>query len=522
MSSSKLIEKIRNLGISKKLMLSFGLVVLLLVMVIIFQIYSISYLKTLQNISASSGQASEVVRDINNNMTNIYAIFSDLLINRNFSEFEQNLENAKKQRITDLSALEKFLVTDEDRVRFSDTDATYKDMIDLLEQAYPVVKNSEGITGEIMILDAGIDTYRSTVSENIRYFIDKYSGEAKNAVINFNKQYIYAFTIGVILTLLSLIMCGVMIYFLYSYIVNNIKNDVEFASRLADGDLTGRIDIKSNDEFGHLATSLNKTVDNLESMMRNIQSGMTVLVQAVEEIASGNQNLSQRTAEQASSVEEIAATIEESTAAYKQNYDNAKATSSLANKSSELARSGGDLVNDAIVMMEKVNSSSRKISEIIDLINGIAFQTNLLALNAAVEAARAGEQGRGFAVVAGEVRNLAQRAAGAAKEIGGLIQESVSNATEGSDKVNSSGSALKEIIESSVSVDKMVSEITTGMDEQKSGLDQINSAITDLDSMTQQNAALVEEIASSSEEMRGQAMELNEMVSIFQINEAND
>lgn len=519
MTGNKFVEKIRNLKVSNKLILSFGLVVLLLVMVIGFQIYSLTYLKSLQEISASSGQASEKVRDINNNMSNMYAIFSDLLINRNFTEFEINLTNAKHQREKDMADLAQYITTDEDQVRHSDTDATYKDMLDLLEQAYPVVKGSEGITGEIMILDSGIDNYRTTVADNINFFINEYSNQAKEAVNNFNRQYSYAVFLGIILTIFALILCGILVFFLYRYIVNNIEKDVEFAGRLADGDLTGRIIINSGDEFGNLATSLNKTVDNLETMMRNIQSGTSVLVQAIEEIASGNQNLSQRTAEQASSVEEIAATIEESTAAYKQNYDNAKATSSLANKSSELAQTGGNLVNDAIVMMEKVNNSSRKISDIIDLINGIAFQTNLLALNAAVEAARAGEQGRGFAVVAGEVRNLAQRAAGAAKEIGNLIQESVNNATEGSDKVNSSGSALKEIIESSVSVNKMVSEITLGMDEQKTGLDQINGAITDLDSMTQQNAALVEEIASSSEEMRGQAMELNEMVSIFKINE---
>jgi len=519
MNKNLIRDKIRNLGISKKLIFSFGTIVLLLVLVISFQIYSMSYLKTLQSESASSGQASEIVRDINNNMTNIYAIFSDLLINRNFNEFEQNLSQAKKQREYDMAALDKFISTDEDRVRHSDTDASYGEMLDLLEQAYPIVKISEGITGEIMILDSGIDNYRTTVSENIKYFIDKYTNDAKNSVLSFNKQYKYAFTFGIILTFVSLLLCGIMIYLLYNYITNYIRKDVEFANRLADGDLTSRIEIKSGDEFGHLASSLNKTVDNLYTMLGNIQPGMTVLAQAVEEIASGNQNLSQRTAEQASSVEEIAATIEESSAAYKQNYDNAKATSSLANKSSELAQTGGTLVNDAISMMEKVNSSSRKISEIIDLINGIAFQTNLLALNAAVEAARAGEQGRGFAVVAAEVRNLAQRSAGAAKEIGNLIQESVNNATAGSEKVNSSGAALKDIIESSISVNSMVSEITTGMDEQKTGLDQINNAITDLDSMTQQNAALVEEIASSSEEMRGQAMELREMISMFKINE---
>ena len=512
-------KKITNLRISNKLILSFGIVVFLLIMVIGYQIYSLSYLKELEEISVERYEASECVRDINTNLANMYAVFSDLLINRNFDDFEKNLELIKKQKENDMASLEKHIIDDEDRVRASDVDATYLEMIDLLESTYPVVRVTEEITGEIIIMDAGIDNYRATAVEHINYFIEKFGKDARDAAENFEKQLYYAVVLGVVLTIVSLILCGVMIFILRRYIVINISRNVDFAGKLANGDLSGRIPVESDDEFGHLAASLNRTVDNLESILRNIQGGMTVLVKAVEEIASGNQNLSQRTAEQASSVEEIAATIEESAAAYRQNYDNAQATSSLANKSSELAQSGGTLVDDAIIMMDQVNSSSNKISEIIDLINGIAFQTNLLALNAAVEAARAGDQGRGFAVVAGEVRNLAQRAAGAAKEIGGLIQDSVNNATAGTEKVNSSGSALKEIIEASVNVNRMVAEITTGMNEQKSGLDQINSAITDLDSMTQQNAALVEEIASSSEEMRGQAVELNEMVSMFTIND---
>jgi len=364
-----------------------------------------------------------------------------------------------------------------------------------------------------------MDSQKASAQEYLSSIINQYNREADEADKIFKNQKNAVLVITLIFTLAALAICGLLIKLIYGYIVKNINHDIKFTQKLSEGNLTERLQVRSKDEFGILAGSLNATTDNLESMMRNIQSGMLVLVQAVEEIATGNQNLAQRTSEQASSVEEIAATIEESTAAYRQNYDNAQATSKLSDKSTGFAKSGGLLVDEAIILMDKVNSSSRKISDIIDLINGIAFQTNLLALNAAVEAARAGEQGRGFAVVASEVRNLAQRTAGASKEIGTLIQESVGNATAGSEKVNSSGTALKEIIQSSMSVNEMVAEIAESMNEQKSGMDMINSAITDLDSMTQQNAALVEEIASSSEEMQGQATDLDAMISRFKIRE---
>lgn len=517
MDVKSFVSFIRNLKISIKLILSFGVVVFLLLFVIGYQVYTINYLKHIQSLSINRYEASERVRDIKINLADMYSVFSDLLINRNFKEFEASIENIKKNRDADIADLISHSITEEEKSKAENVSTSYKDMVDLLEAAYPVIKNSEGITGEIMILDSGIDNYRATAVENISFFTDKFTADAQNAADRFNSQYYSALTVGLLLTILSLALCGLMIFFLYGYIVRNIHRNLVFASNLSEGDLKSRITVKSSDEFGNLAISLNKTVDNLEVMLGNIQAGMNILANAIDEIAVGNQSLSQRTSEQASSVEEIAATIEESVAGYRNNYDNAQETSELANNSAKLAQSGGTLVEDAIIMMNQVSESSKKISEIINLINGIAFQTNLLALNAAVEAARAGEQGRGFAVVAGEVRNLAQRAAGAAKEIGTLIQESVNNANAGSEKVNSSGAALKEIIESSLSVNKKVSEITAGMNEQKTGLDQINKAISELDSMTQQNAALVEEIASSSEEITAQSKELNEMISFFKI-----
>ncbi len=292
------------------------------------------------------------------------------------------------------------------------------------------------------------------------------------------------------------------------------------ANRLAKGDLTGRIDKKYSerqDEVGTLVNSINTANENLEKMITSIITAMQSLYYATEQISAGNQNLSQRTTEQASSLEEIASTIEETTATISQNTENARHANSTSLESYKVAEKGGSLVNDAVSSINEISESSKKIGEIISVINEIAFQTNLLALNAAVEAARAGEQGRGFAVVAGEVRNLAQRAGTAAKQIGDLIRESINRIEKGTEQANNSGVAISNIIESIKNVTKLISEITAASDEQKSGIDQINIAVMELDNMTQQNAALVEETASASEEMASQALELMNMTKVFKI-----
>ena len=294
----------------------------------------------------------------------------------------------------------------------------------------------------------------------------------------------------------------------------------KIANRLADGDLTSRIDIKfadRKDEVGTLVRSINLANENLENMITSIITSMQNLYYATEQISQGNQNLSQRTTEQASSLEEIASTIEETTATINQNTDNAKHANSTTIASYEIAEKGGELVNSAVASINEISDSSQRIGEIISVINEIAFQTNLLALNAAVEAARAGEQGRGFAVVAGEVRNLAQRSGEAAKQIGELIRESIDKIQNGTEQAINSGDAISEIINSIKNVTQLISEISAASDEQKSGIDQINVAIMELDTMTQQNAALVEETASASEEMSSQALELMNMLKVFKI-----
>ncbi len=320
---------------------------------------------------------------------------------------------------------------------------------------------------------------------------------------------VFSVTAGVILTLV-----------LSSAVSKPVKKSLEFAELIADGNFLERIDLNQKDELGQLGKALNKSADNLEILISEIVMSSQNLVRVIEEIASGNENLSQRTSEQASSLEEIAATVEETNASTKQNSGNARDADQLAGISSQLAIDGGLIVDKAVLSIGEINNSSKQISEIINMINEISFQTNLLALNASVEAARAGDHGRGFAVVAGEVRNLSQRSASAAKEIGTLIKNSIDKINEGTDLVNNSGKALKDIILSATKVKNIISEISASSDEQTKGIEQINIAITDMDTMTQQNAALVEQTAAASQEMTNQAKELLTMVQRFKIRES--
>jgi len=308
------------------------------------------------------------------------------------------------------------------------------------------------------------------------------------------------------------------------FIAGKISNPVQamnnFAAKLAKGDFTERIDIKQKDEIGQLAAALNASADSLEQLISSLLITSENLAQAVDEISRGNLNLSQRTTEQASALEEIASTIEENSAAVEKNAENSRSASELTHQGSIKSAEGSEQAHSAISSINEINTSSKRIAEIITVINEIAFQTNLLALNAAVEAARAGDQGRGFAVVAGEVRNLAQRSGDAAKEIEKLIRDSVDKVESGTEIVMSTGNTLQLIAESAKKSAMIIQEIAVASDEQKSAMDQITRAIMELDNMTQQNAALVEETASASEEMSNQAQEMLALMKQFKVKTA--
>ena len=300
-------------------------------------------------------------------------------------------------------------------------------------------------------------------------------------------------------------------------IVRPLSEAVRVARAVASSDLTSQVTVTSNDETGQLLQALKDMNASLAQVVGRVRSGTDSIATASGQIDAGNQDLSSRTEQQASALEETAASMEELTSTVKQNAENARQANQLAASASQTAAQGGQVVAGVVGTMKGINDSSRKISDIIGVIDGIAFQTNILALNAAVEAARAGEQGRGFAVVAGEVRALAQRSASAAKDIKGLIGDSVAKVEEGTQQVAEAGRTMDNLVQSVQRVSDLVAEISAASQEQSAGIDQVHQAISQMDSVTQQNAALVEEAAAATGSLKSQASQLSAAVSVFRI-----
>jgi methyl-accepting chemotaxis protein len=306
-------------------------------------------------------------------------------------------------------------------------------------------------------------------------------------------------------------------WFITRSVTEPVGRAVQVAEAVASGDLGSRIEVHGNDETAQLLRALAAMRDWLAEVVGSVRQGAESVATASAQIAQGNSDLSSRTEQQASALEETSASMEQMGSTASQNADSARQASQLASSASSVAVKGGAVVNQVVQTMKDINDSSKKISDIIGVIDGIAFQTNILALNAAVEAARAGEQGRGFAVVAGEVRNLAQRSAEAAKEIKQLIGASVERVEQGSELVDQAGSTMLEVVQSIQRVSDIVAEISSASAEQNAGVGQVSEAISQMDQATQQNAALVEESAAAAASLRGQAQQLVQAVSTFRL-----
>ena len=353
-------------------------------------------------------------------------------------------------------------------------------------------------------------------------FIDGYSKTRLEAQAAANSASQRMITILAALCVAFVVLAALMAYALTRSITRPLNRAVELADRVAEGDLTGTIVATGRDEVARLSASLARMNDNLKRIVAGVRASTDAISTASGEIANGNADLSQRTEEQASSLEETASSMEEMASAVNQNANNAKQANELAVEASRVAAEGGRVVGEVVARMGSISDSSKKIADIIGVIDGIAFQTHILALNAAVEAARAGEQGRGFAVVASEVRTLAQRSAAAAKEIKQLISASSGEVADGTRLVGEAGRTIEQVVKSVERVTAIVADISAASAEQNGGIEQINSAIMQMDNVTQQNAALVEEAAAAAESMREQAQMLGDAVAVFKLPHAAD
>jgi methyl-accepting chemotaxis protein len=349
-------------------------------------------------------------------------------------------------------------------------------------------------------------------------FEDKLNEEAAEAA---SQAYKTARAMVISLSLVAIVLGVLAAILITRSIVAPIGQAVKVAETVAQGDLTSRIQADSRDETGQLLRAMKTMQDSLIQVVSRVRQGSESVSTASAEIASGNTDLSARTESQASALEETAASMEELNSTVKQNADNAKQANQLAQSASGVAVKGGEVVAQVVGTMREINDSSKKIADIISVIDGIAFQTNILALNAAVEAARAGEQGRGFAVVAGEVRSLAGRSAEAAKEIKGLIEASVQRVEQGTVLVDQAGQTMQEVVGSIRRVTDIMGEISAASAEQSAGVAQVGEAVSNMDQATQQNAALVEEMAAAASSLKGQAQDLVQTVAVFKLSQGS-
>jgi len=381
-----------------------------------------------------------------------------------------------------------------------------------------VILRGESYRGEAMILGESYFTAYDPIKNSAGEVVGiLYVGINKNEFFAAIRKILSNITYTVIA--FGLLICLISIQMVRMVVMKPVNQGIDLTSEIARGNLYTDISIERKDELGELFEALDLMQAKLTEVIQGIRNGANEVRNSSEQVGQGNIELSQRTQEQASSLEEIASSMEEMTGTVNQSADNADQASHLAQKTREEAENGRQIVGKAISAMNVIKESSAKISDIIGVIDEIAFQTNLLALNAAVEAARAGEHGRGFAVVASEVRNLAGRCTSAAKEIKELIHDSVDKVNDGTRLVNSSGEALEEIVLEVKKVSDIVAEIATASREQSAGINQVNKALLQLDEMTQQNASLVEEAAAASESMGQQAKDLSELVSYFKLEE---
>ncbi|MCO4855492.1 methyl-accepting chemotaxis protein [Herbaspirillum sp. WGmk3] len=514
--------RFNNLNISTRLTIGFSVLILVIAAIVTLGLARLGDInqslelvvndryKKINIINTISGKVDDVAISVRNQL---------------FMTDPAQIENERKT-IETLSAentklydeLGRLIVNPEARAKFDKVAETRKSYSALRKEIDRLATTGEKDTAIKLMLEKMVPLQKTYFAQ-LDDLSDMQQKLMDKSVADAEATYITTRNIMVVSGVLAAMFAAFIAWTISRSITRPLSRAVKVAETVAAGDLTAVIDAHSTDETGRLLQALAAMNQKLKAIVLEVRRGTDSMVTASTQIATGNLDLSSRTEEQASALEETASSLEQLTSSVKQNADHTRKSSELAGNATQVANQGGQAVKQVVQTMGAINDSSRKIVDIISVIDGIAFQTNILALNAAVEAARAGEQGRGFAVVASEVRGLAQRSATAAKEIKELINDSVGQVTAGTELVAQAGSTMDEVVQSIEQVSHIVGEISAATREQSDGIEQVNQAIMQMDNTTQQNAALVEEAAAAAQALQDQAQRLLELVSVFRLDE---
>ncbi len=511
---------ITNLKIGTRLGMGFACVIALLLIAVGVGIFSLERVERAFTDATERQRRADLADEwVGNTRLNVNRVMA-LARSRNDPAVQAHfapLIQQTTQRINELQkALEESITSEAGRALLAEIGQRRVEYIQIRQSYFDLLGSGDEAAADAALsgrLIPAADVYLETMTKLQRYqasLNEQFTASVASGIAE-SKMYLLA------MAALGLLLGSGAAYLISRSVTQPVQEAVDVAKTIAQGDLTSRVESHRADELGELLRALSAMQSALQRIVGEVRQSTDGMTMASAEIATGNHDLSIRTEQAASSLEETASSMEELTATVKQSADAARQANQLAGSAAQVAERGGAVVHQVVSTMESIQQSSRKIADIIGVIDGIAFQTNILALNAAVEAARAGEQGRGFAVVAGEVRTLAQRSAQAAKEIKDLIGDSVTKVEEGSTLVENAGKTMGEIVQSVQRVTDIIGEITAAANEQSDGIEQVNVAVSQLDQMTQQNAALVEQSAAAASSLKDQAQRLSEVVSVFQL-----
>ena len=510
----------RQLRIGTRLAIGFGVILISLVMILIFgSVLSANNRKTMMKGIELSHTKTALAATMKTSMLEGGLAIRNIGLQTDLGEIEKQKLIIKNQRTRFIEARDKLVA-----MGLTASEKSILDQVASLDQQVDAptkeaFKMLVSFNGEeaVKLIATQIDPLQQKALVEISKLVDLQ--DAASVELSTTAENSASKLVGVLTAVGAVVLLAGVAFsmILTRSITRPLSEAVEIAQRVASGELSHREAATGSDEISELLNALKEMNDNLFKIVSEVRQGTDAIAIASSEISTGNADLSSRTETQAGALEETASSMEEITATVRHNADNARQANGLVTSASQFAIQGGEEVGKVVDTMNSIKESSRKIVDIISVIDGIAFQTNILALNAAVEAARAGEQGRGFAVVASEVRNLAQRSASAAKEIKNLIGDSVEKVDSGSKLVDAAGKTMKEIVTSVKHVADIMSEITAAGLEQSTGIEEVNRAITQMDEMTQQNAALVEQAAAAAESMEEQAENLARVVSAFKL-----